>query len=146
MIIDVVVYYPKVLKSIITDWDSIFASKFWSSLWYFLENQKKLFLAFHSQTYGQTKRQNKMMKMYIRAFINWEQNEKTRLQSIAEFAYNNTKNTSTGRTLFKLNCGFHLKILFKENIDPRFQFCLAKKLANKLRKLIKICCQNLLHA
>ncbi len=65
---------------------------------------------------------------------------------MAEFACNNIKNASTGQTPFKLNCEFHLQVLFKKDVDPRSRFCSFKKLANKLRGLIEICCQNPLYA
>ena len=47
------------------------------------------------------------MKAYLQAFVNFKQNDWPRLLLMAEFAYNNAKNSSTGRTLFKLNCGYH---------------------------------------
>ena len=64
---------------------------------------------------------------------------------MAEFAYNNAKNVSISYTPFKLNWGFYLQVLFKENVDSYFKSHLANKLANKLRELIKICCQNLFY-
>ena len=48
------------------------------------------------------------MKDYFRAFVNYEQNDWAKLLPMAEFAYNNAKNTSTGYTPFELNSGFHL--------------------------------------
>ena len=54
---------------------------------------------------------------------------------MAEFAHNNSKNASTGHILFELNCGYHLKVLFKKDLYPCLRTCLADKLAKKLRKL-----------
>ena len=65
---------------------------------------------------------------------------------MAEFAYNNVKNTSTGHTLFKLSCSYHPKMLFKEDVDPRSKSRSADELARELRELIEVCYQNLLHA
>ena len=64
---------------------------------------------------------------------------------MVEFAYNNTKNTSTGHISFEPNCGYHFKVLFKENIDLRSRSYFADKLIEELRELIDVCCQNLLH-
>ncbi len=64
---------------------------------------------------------------------------------MAEFAYN-AKNASFDHTLFKLNCGYHPQVLFKEDNNSCSRSYSANKLADKLRELIKICCQNLLHA
>ena len=38
---------------------------------------------------------------------------------MTEFVYNHAKNASTGDMLFKLNCGNHPYVSFKENTDPR---------------------------
>ena len=65
---------------------------------------------------------------------------------MAKFAYNNVKNTSTGYILFEFNYKFYSQVLFKKDADSYSKFCSANKLADKLRELRKICCQNLLHA
>ena len=65
---------------------------------------------------------------------------------MAKFAYNNTKNADTGHMPFKLNCGFHPQVSFKDDVDSHSRFCSANKLAKKLRELIDICQQNLLYA
>ena len=64
---------------------------------------------------------------------------------MAEFAYNNAKNASTGHTPFELNCGSHFRFSFKEDIDPRSKSRSAKELVEELRQLIEICYQNLFH-
>ncbi len=64
---------------------------------------------------------------------------------MAKFVYNNAKNASTSYIPFELNCKFYLWVLFKKNVNPSSRSCLANKLADKLRELIEICCQNLLH-
>ena len=40
---------------------------------------------------------------------------------MAKFAYNNVKNASTGHTPFELNCGYHPKMSYEEDVDPRSQ-------------------------
>ncbi len=146
VIIDVVVHHHGVSESIVIDRGSLFTSKFWSSLWYFLGIKRKLSTAFYPQKDGQTERQNSTMEAYLRAFVNWEQDDWARLLPMAEFAYNNAKNTSTGHTPFELNCGYHPKVSFEEDVDPRSRSRSANKLAEKLRELMKVCCQNLHHA
>ena len=47
------------------------------------------------------------MEAYLQAFVNFEQNDWAKLLAMAEFAYNNAKNVSTGHMLFKLNYGYH---------------------------------------
>ena len=65
VIIDVVVRHHGLLDLIVTDRRSLFTSKFWSSLCYFLGIKQRLSTAFHSQTDGQTERQNSTMKAYL---------------------------------------------------------------------------------
>ncbi len=70
VIIDIIVRHHGVPESIVTDRGSLFTSKFWSSLCYFLGIKKKLSTAFHPQTDGQTKRQNSTIEAYLRALVN----------------------------------------------------------------------------
>ncbi len=146
VIIDVVVHHHGVPESIVTERGLLFTSKFWSSLCYFLGIKKKLATAFHPQINGQTKKLNSMMEAYLRAFVNWEQNDWARLLPIAEFAYNNVKNASTGHNPFEVNCSYHPRASFKEDVDPRSRSHSANELAKELRELMEVCCQDLLHA
>ena len=57
------------------------------------------------------------MEVYLQIFVNFEQNYWARLLLMAEFAYNNAKNASTGHKPFELNCGYHPHVSFKENTD-----------------------------
>ena len=65
---------------------------------------------------------------------------------MAKFVYNNARNASTGHTPFELNCGYYPRVSFKENVDPHLKFRSADELAGKLRELMEVCCQILLHA
>ena len=59
--------------------------------------------------------------------------------------YSNIKNTSIGHTLFELNCGYHSRVLSEKDVDLDSKSRFHDKLAQKLRKQIEICCQNLLY-
>ena len=107
LIIDMVVRHHGLLDLILTDQRSLFTLKFLSSLCYFLGIKRRLPTAFYPQMDCQTERQNRTMEAYLRAFVNFEQNDWAKLLPMAEFAYNNAKNASTGFTPFKLNCGYH---------------------------------------
>ena len=145
VIIDVVVQHHGLPDSIISDRGAIFTSKFWSSLCYFLGIKRRLSTAFHPQTDGQTKRQNSTIEAYLRAFVNFEQNDWARLQPKAKFAYNNAKNASTGHTPFELNCGYHPRMSYEEDVDPRFQSKSADDLLAELRELMIVSPENLHH-
>ena len=146
VIFDVIVRHHGLPDSIVTDRGSLFTSKFWSSLCYFLSIKRRLSTAFHPQTDRQTERQNSTMEAYFRAFVNFKQNDWARLLPMAEFAYNNAKNASTGHTLFELNCGYHFRMSYKDDVDPRSQSKSADKLVAELRELMIVCRENLHHA
>ena len=146
VIINVIVRHHGLSDSIVTDRGSLFTSKFWSFLCYFLGIKQRLSIAFHPQTDGQTERQNSTMEAYLRAFVNFEQNDWARLLPMAEFAYNNAKNASTGHTFFELNCRYYPRVFYKEDLDPRSKSKTAEELSFELRNLMAVCQQNLHHA
>ena len=86
------------------------------------------------------------MEAYLRAFVNFEQNDWARLLPMAEFAYNNAKNASSGHTLFELNCGYHPRMSYEEDVKPRSKSKSADELSAKLRELMIVCQKNLHHA
>ena len=146
VIIDVVVRHHSLPDSIITDWESLFTSKFWSLLCYFLSIKWRFSTAFHPQTDDHTERQNSSIEAYLQVFVNFEQNDWVQLLPMAEFAYNNAKNASIGHTSFELNCGYHSQVFYKEDLDPRSKSKTAEKLSFELQNLMAICQQNLYHA
>ena len=86
------------------------------------------------------------MEAYLRAFINFKENDLARLLSMAILAYNNAKNASTGHTLFELNSGYHPQISYKGDVDPRSQSKSADKLSGELGELMIVCQKNLHYA
>ena len=147
IIINLVVRYYGFLDSIVNSQGSLFTSKFWSSLCYFLSIKQKLFTTFYPQTNGPNERQNSIIEAYLSVFVNFKQNNWARLLLMAEFAYNNAKNACTGYTSFELNCGYYLCISYKE--EKILNLCskskTAKKLSSELQKLMTVCKQNLHH-
>ena len=146
VIIDVLVKHHGLPDLIVTNRGLLFTSKFWLLLYYFLSIKRRLSTAFHPQMDGQTERQNSTMKAYLRAFVNFKQNEWPRLLLMAEFTYNNTKNASTGFTSFELNCRYHPRVFYKEDLDPYSKLRTAKELSSTLQELMTVCQQNIHHA
>ena len=64
---------------------------------------------------------------------------------MAEFAYNNAKNASTGYTSFELNCGFHPKVPYEEDVDHCSRSKTADQLVTELQILISVYKENLKH-
>ena len=86
------------------------------------------------------------MEAYLQALVNFKQNDWARLLPIAEFAYNNAKNASTGFTPFELNYGYYPRVSYKKDLDPHSQSKTAEKLSSELRNLMAACQQNFYHA
>ena len=146
IIIDMVVPHHGLPNSVVTDRGSLFTSKFWSSICYFLGVKQKLLTAFYPQINSQTEWQNSTMEAYLRVFVNFEQNDWARLLPIAKFAYNNAKNASTSYTPFELSCGYYPQMLYEEDVNLCSQSKSADKLSAELRELIIVCRENLHHA
>ena len=72
VIIKTVVQYHGLLDSIVSDYGSVFTSKFLFSLCYFLEIKQKLSTAFYPQIDGQIKKQNSIMEVYFQVFVNYK--------------------------------------------------------------------------
>ena len=146
VILDMVAQHHGLPDLIVSDKSSLFTSKFWSLLCYFVGIKRRLSTVFQPQTDGQTECQNSTIEVYLLAFINFKQNDWARLLPMAEFAYNNAKNASTGHTPFELNCGYHLWMLYKKEVNLCSKSKLADKQSAELRKLMFVCRENLYHA
>lgn len=145
IIINVVLRYHGFSKLIVGKQASLLNLKFWFLLCYFFDTKRKLSIIFYLQTDSQIEKQNSIIDVYLRVLINREQNNQARLLSMAKFTYNNTKNKSINNTSLQFNCGYHLRILFKDEVNSCLKSCSANKLAKKLQKLMSICQKNMLH-
>lgn len=94
-------------KSIISDRDPRFTSKFWKELMRLLDVSLKLSSAFHPQTDGQTERTHRILEEILRNYVNFSQSNWSEKIHLVEFAYNNSDQDSTGFSPFFLNYGFH---------------------------------------
>jgi len=93
--------------SIISNRGSIFTSKFWKWIAIKLQIKRDLSTVFHLQTDSQTERINAILEQYLHCYCNYNQDNWCELLAIAEFAYNNTKSSTTGATPFLSNYGGH---------------------------------------
>lgn len=63
--------------------------------------------AFHPQTDGQTERVNGILEQYLRAYVNYQQDDWASLLPFAEFSYNNAIQSSTRHAPFYANYGYN---------------------------------------
>jgi len=61
-------------KKFITDKDKLFTSKFWEMLTAELRINQKILTAYHPQTDEQSEQMNQTLKMYLRHYVNKNQN------------------------------------------------------------------------
>jgi hypothetical protein len=92
---------------IVSDRDAKFTSHFWKSLFERVGTKLAMSTAFHPQTDGQTERLNRTLEEMLRIYATYNQNTWDEYLPAAEFAYNNSKQASTGFTPFELDCGQH---------------------------------------
>src|SRR5947209_2006041 len=90
---------------IISDRDAKFTSRFWKALFSLTGTKLAMSTAYHPQTDGQTERLNRTLEEMLRAYVGYKQDNWDDYLPMAEFAYNNAKQTSTGLTPFELDCG-----------------------------------------
>ena len=62
---------------------------------------------YHPEGDGQTKRTNQTLEQYLRIYCNYQHSTWSDLLLLAEFAYNNTPNTTTGVSPFFANKGYN---------------------------------------
>ena len=94
-------------ESIITDRGSTFMSQYFKDMAKHFQISNKTSTAYHPQTDGQTERTNSILEQYLRAYVNYEQNNWSQLLPQAEFAYNNSTSATTQQSPFFINFGFN---------------------------------------
>ena len=135
-----------IFASVITDRNTIFTSKFYSTLIYCLKIKHKLSTIFHSQIDDQTKKLNAFIKQYLRIYVNFEQNDWVTLLLITEFVYNNSINASIDCSLFEVNLSFSSRMSFEKLFDSRVKSVSVKQHAVHFNKLIEMFQKILNHA
>lgn len=146
IIIDVIVRYQNLLNFLVSDEGSFFISKFWIMLCFFLCVKQKLFTIFSVQTNSLIEMENSTVKFHLCVLVNWMQNDRARVLSNAQFAYNHAQNMSTSYMGFELNYRNHFGLFCRDRVNPCLRFRSVNKLAKRLKKLIFICEQNRLHS
>jgi transposase InsO family protein len=108
-------------KTIVSDRDSKFTSKFWTSVTSILKTQHNLSSAFRPQTDGQTERTNRFVEDYLRGVVNPVQNDWDDFLHLAEFAYNRRVHSSIGMSPFEADLGYVPYMPDDVAADPEFK-------------------------
>ncbi|TDZ13344.1 Transposon Tf2-9 polyprotein [Colletotrichum orbiculare MAFF 240422] len=97
-------------QEIVSDRDKLFTSKFWKSLISQLGAKHRLSTAFHPQTDGQTERINQILEIYLRCYVNYQQDNWVTLLPTAQFAYNSAKSLLPSKTSQTTQGGRQLRL------------------------------------
>ena len=87
-----------------------FVSNFFQSLGTTLDMRLHFTSDYHPEGDGQTKHMNQTLKQYLCVYCNYQQDNWSKLLSLAEFAYNNAPSATTGVSSFFANKGYHPNI------------------------------------
>ena len=116
-------------KKIISDRGLQFASTFIGELCKALEIKRAMSTAYHLQTDGQTERINQEVKVLLRHYINYRQDDWTKWLATAEFQYNDKEHAATGHSPFYVNYGRHP---WKGNLTVETEIPSLEKLLKKM--------------
>ena len=92
-------------KSITSDRDSKFISKFWQEFTKILKIKANTSTSYHPQTDGQTERTNRTLQQLLRNYVNYNQDNWEDLLLLVEFAYNDAIQDSTKFSPFFADLG-----------------------------------------
>ena len=92
-------------RSLISDRDPIFISKFWRELFKLSGTKLRMSTAYHPQTNGQTEVLNKTLEQYLRAYVHRQPAHWFRFLSLAELSYNTATHVGTALSPFEVVYG-----------------------------------------
>ena len=90
-----------------SDHGTEFVSHFFRSLGKPLDMRLHFTSGHHPEGDGQTERVNQTLEQYLQMYCNYQQDNWSGLLPLAEFAYNNAPNATTGVSPFFANKGYH---------------------------------------
>jgi hypothetical protein len=76
---------------------------------------------YHLEGNGQTKCVNQTLEQYLHTYYNYQQNNWKSLFPLAEFAYNNALNATTGVSPFFANKGYNPSITVHSELHQELQ-------------------------
>jgi hypothetical protein len=103
--------------------------------------------AYHPESDGQTERVNLTLEQYLRIYCDFHQDDWYQLLPLAEFVYNNAKNSSTGMSPFYANYGYHPRVIAKVQTEQgTYEHPTAEALIDHLRQVYEELQANLENA
>src|ERR1700742_4414583 len=121
-------------KSIVSDRDSKFTSRWWREVHRILGAKLLMLTSFHPQTDGATERMNRSIGQILRSMVDADQKNWVEKCPMLEFAINSSINESTGFAPFELDGGYMPSMIHEyrvtSNVPPGVQDFADKALQN----------------
>jgi hypothetical protein len=123
-------------RDIVSDRGTQFVSKFTRRLLELLDVKGNRSTVYHPESDGQTERVNQTLEQYLRIYCDFHQDDWYQLLPLAEFVYNNAKNSSTGMSPFYANYGYHPRATAKVRTEQgTYEHLAAEGLIDHLRQV-----------
>ena len=105
-------------NDVVLDCGTQFVCKFSRRLLELLDIQGNWSTAYHPESNGQTEQVNQTLEQYLRIYCDFHQDDWSQLLPLAEFTYNNAKNSSTQMSPFYVNYGYHPRTSLRVRTEP----------------------------
>ena len=105
LFIEMVVKIHGVPRSLVSDRDPLFISRFWQELFKASGTHLRMSSAYHPQSDGQTEVLNRVVEQYLRAFVHRRPNRWGKLLPWIEWSHNTSWNAGTGTTPYEVTFG-----------------------------------------
>ena len=105
LFVDIVVKLHGTPRSLVSDRDPLFISRFWQELFRCSGTQLRMSTAYHPQSDGQTEVLNRIIEQYLRSFVHRQPSTWGKYLPWAEWSHNTSWNSATGTTPYELTFG-----------------------------------------
>ena len=112
-----IVYHYDISYNIVNNRDFMFTNVFWFTLYFHSRIKRRLNIAFHFQINDQIKRQNQILKHFLRMFVDDKQINWTKQLFIIKFVYINNWHIFINITSFHLIYKYHSEIRWEIEND-----------------------------
>lgn len=105
LFINIVVKIHGIPRSLVSDRDPLFISKFWQNLFHASGTLLRMSSSYHPQTDGKTEVLNRVIEQYLRAFVHRRPHLWGKLLLWVEWSHNISWNAGTGATPYEITFG-----------------------------------------
>lgn len=105
LFIEMVVKLHEIPRSLVSDRDPLFISRFWQELFRAKDTHLRMSSVYHPQSDGQTEALNKVVEQYLCAFTHRRPHRWGKLLPWIELSHNTSWNAGTGTTPYEVTFG-----------------------------------------